>query len=64
MSDDRHEVGVTTPAWDDVLMQMSGDARARDGAKVHAHVEALRSADPPQDPDGVLGQFGKVITVG
>lgn len=40
-ADDGHEVVVTVPAWDDVGVQVGGDARACGVADVEADVEAV-----------------------
>src|SRR5271166_4853613 len=66
LADDGHEVGVTAPARDHVLVQVGRDAGAGHAAQVHADVEALRVRGRAQGPDralGVFGQFGGLARV-
>src|SRR5262245_47599178 len=42
VADDRHEIHVAVPSWDDVLVQMTRQPRPGAAAQVHADVEALR----------------------
>src|SRR5690606_22306870 len=61
LTDDRHEVRVATPPWDDVLMQVARDAGAGDVALVHADVETVRAADSPDDPHRGLREPRELI---
>src|SRR5512145_234359 len=60
-ADDRHEVLVAGPARDDMLVQVRRDPRTRDGALVHAQVEAVRAADRPDRAHGRLGHGGDLM---
>jgi hypothetical protein len=47
-----------------VLVQVGGDARARDRAEVHAHVESLGAARLPQGLGGALGELRQLDRLG
>src|SRR5205085_11230186 len=66
VADDRHEVHITAPARDHVLVQVRGDAGASDGAEIHADVEALRGgrlSDGRQCMLRELHEFGSFGTI-
>src|SRR3954454_24044731 len=55
--DDREEVAVATPAWDDVLVQVRRDAGTGDRALVHAQVEPVWGGNLGESADRLLGQL-------
>ena len=63
-ADHRHEVGVAAPPRHHVLVQVSGDARARHAAHVHADVEALRAGGGPQRAHRLPGELGQLGGLG
>ena len=56
LGDDRQEVRVTAPARHHVLVQVRGDPGPGHRALVDPEVEAVRTADRPGHPHGLLGE--------
>src|SRR6185312_9656689 len=65
--DDGEEVRIQCPAGNDVLMEMVGDARARDPPLVHSEIEPVTVRNLAQHAHGRLGQtphLGDLVGVG
>src|SRR5699024_3245978 len=56
--DHRHEIGVTTPAGNDVLVQMGCDPRPGHATEIHADVEPLGVVGLGEGANGGLGHGG------
>src|ERR1700712_3718354 len=53
VADDAHEIGVTAPAGNDVLVEVARQARAGTAAEVQAEVEALGADGALEEPDRI-----------
>jgi hypothetical protein len=55
LSNDREEIAIVAPSWDNVLMQMPSDASSSNCTLVHAYVEPVCTASNTQNTHGLLG---------
>jgi hypothetical protein len=64
LADDRHEVGVTAPARDDVDVKVTGDARPRDLSEIDPEIEAMWVHGRSNDLDRITGEVHQLAAFG